>query len=260
MVTALVTGATAGLGRAFVDRLAGEGYDLVLVARTEDRLRAVADEVVAQRGVHAEVLAADLAEPDDLDRVAARVASTDAPIDLLVNNAGFGLNAPFLDTTAEQQEHYLDVLVRAVLRLSHAAAGAMAARGHGAIINVGSVAAFAPLNTYSAHKAWVTTFSQALAAELAPRGVQVMAFNPGFVRTEFHQRAGMSTSDIPDAMWLDADEVVATALRDLRRGRDLSIPDLRYKGLVAAMRHLPQGLISRVGRGMRSRQGHGDGA
>ena len=87
-----------------------------------------------------------------------------------------------------------------------------------------------------------------------------MAFNPGFVRTEFHERAGMSTSDIPDAMWLDADEVVATALRDLARGRDLCVPDLRYKGLVAAMRHLPQGLITRVGRGMRSRQGSdGDG-
>ena len=255
MVTALVTGATAGIGRAFVDRLAGEGRDLVLVARTEDRLRAVADEVTAARGVAVEVLPADLAVRDDVDRVATRVASADAPIELLVNNAGFGLNAPFLDTTVDDQQRYLDVLVGAVLRLSHAAAGAMADRGRGGIVNVGSVAAFAPLNTYSAHKAWVTTFSQALAAELAPRGVQVMAFNPGFVRTEFHQRAGMSTSDIPDAMWLDADEVVATALRDLRRGRDLCVPDPRYKALVAAMRHLPQGLITRVGRGMRSRQG-----
>ena len=255
MVRALVTGATAGLGRAFVDRLAGEGYDLVLVARTTERLRVVADEVRERRGVEAEVLPADLAVADDLDRVADRVAAGEAPVDLLVNNAGFGLNQPFLATTAEDQERYLDVLVRAVLRLSHAAAGAMAGRGRGAIVNVGSVAAFAPLNTYSAHKAWVTTFSQALAAELAPRGVQVMAFNPGFVRTEFHQRAGMSTSDIPDAMWLDADRVVETAMRDLARGRDLSVPDLRYKGLVAAMRHLPQGLVTRVGRGMRSRQG-----
>ena len=255
MVTALVTGATAGLGRAFVDRLAGQGRDLVLVARTEDRLHAVADEVAAVRGVQVEVLPADLAVPDDLGRVAARVGSADAPVDLLVNNAGFGMNAPFLATTAEDQQRYLDVLVGAVLRLSHAAAGAMADRGRGAIVNVGSVAAFAPLNTYSAHKAWVTTFSQALAAELAPSGVRVMAFNPGFVRTEFHERAGMSTSDIPDAMWLDADEVVATALRDLARGRDLSVPDPRYKVLVTAMRHLPQGLVTRVGRGMRSRQG-----
>ncbi len=255
MVTALVTGASAGIGRAFVDRLAGQGRDLVLVARTEERLRAVAEEVTATRGVGVEVLPADLAVREDLDRVAARLASTDDPVDLLVNNAGFGLNAPFLDTTAEEQQRYLDVLVGAVLRLSHAAAGAMAERGRGAIVNVGSVAAFAPLNTYSAHKAWVTTFSQALAAELAPSGVRVMAFNPGFVRTEFHQRAGMSTSDIPDAMWLDADEVVTTALRDLERGRDLSVPDPRYKVLVAAMRHLPQGLVTRVGRGMRSRQG-----
>jgi short-subunit dehydrogenase len=255
VVTALVTGATAGLGRAFVDRLAGVGHDVVLVSRTADRLQAVADEVARTHGVAAEVLAADLADGDDLDRVAARVASPDRPVELLVNNAGYGLNRPFLDTTAAEQQHYLDVLVRAVLRLSHAAGGAMAARRSGAIVNVGSVAAFAPLNAYSAHKAWVTTFSRALAGELAPHGVRVMACNPGFVRTEFHQRAGMATDVVPHGMWLDADTVVATALRDLARGRDLSVPDPRYKVLVAAMRHLPQRLVGRVGRGVRSRQG-----
>lgn len=253
-MTALVTGATAGIGRAFAERLAADGHDLVLVARTEDRLREVADGVAAAHGVTTEVLPADLGESAQLSAVAARVASADQPVDLLVNNAGFGLNRPFLSTSAHELDRHLDVLVRAVLQLTRAAGGAMADRGRGAIVNVSSVAAFAPLNTYSAHKAWVTTFSQGVAAELGGHGVRVMSLNPGFVRTEFHQRAGMSTSDIPDAMWLGVDAVVDAALRDLARGRGVSVPDLRYKGLVAMMRHLPQRIVGAVGRGVRARQ------
>ena len=253
-MTALVTGATAGIGRAFADRLSGEGHDLVLVARTAERLEAVAAEVRDRRGVEVEVLPADLAVRDDLDRVAGRLADPGRPVDLLVNNAGFGLNQGFLATARDDLDRYLDVLVRAVMHLSHAAAGAMVERGRGDIVNVASVAAFAPLNTYSAHKAWVTTFTQALAGELRPHGVHAMSLNPGFVRTEFHQRAGMATDPIPDAMWLDVDAVVTTALRDLRRGRDLSVPDPRYKGLVALMRHLPVGLVGGIGRGVRARQ------
>lgn len=255
-MTALVTGATAGIGRAFVERLARDGHDLVVVARTTARLEEVAEQVSAAHGVDVEVLAADLADADDLARVVDRVGARDRPVELLVNNAGFGLNRPFLQTTLADQDRYLDVLVRAVLHLTHAGGRAMAERGRGAIVNVASVAAFSPLNTYSAHKAWVTSFSQAVAAELAPRGVRVMSLNPGFVRTEFHERARMSTSDIPSFMWLDADAVVDAALADLRRGRTLSIPDPRYKVLSSAMRLLPDALIGRVGRGMRSRQGH----
>lgn len=254
MPTALVTGATAGIGRAFCERLARDGHDLVLVARTASRLEQAADELRATHGVDVEVLAADLAEATDLDRVVARVASTDQPVDLLVNNAGFGLNRPFLTTSTEDEERYLDVLVRTVLRTTHAAGKAMAERGGGQIVNVSSVAGFAPLNTYSAHKAWVTTFTQAVAGELGAWGVRVLALVPGFTRTEFHERASMSTSDIPSFMWLDADAVVDTALRDLRRGAVLSIPDVRYKGLSAVMRLLPDGLVGRVGQGMRRRQ------
>lgn len=253
MPTALVTGATAGIGRAFCSRLARDGHDLVVVARTESRLQEVADDL-AVHGVDVEVLAADLSDDADLDRVVARAASTDRPVDLLVNNAGFGLNTPFLRTAAEDEERYLDVLVRAVLRTTHATAKVMAERGHGEIVNVSSVAGFAALNTYSAHKAWVTTFSQSIAAELAAHGVRVMSLNPGFTRTEFHERASMSASEVPSFMWLDADAVVDTALRDLRRGKVLSIPDLRYKGLSTAMRLLPEGLVGRVGQGMRRRQ------
>lgn len=256
-MTALVTGATAGLGRAFVERLARDGHDLVLVARTTSRLQEVAEQVSAAHGVAAEVLTADLADATDLARVVDRVASRDRPVDLLVNNAGFGLNTPFLRTTLAGQDHYLDVLVRAVLHLTHAAGRAMAERGTGAICNVASAAAFAPLNTYSAHKIWVTTFSQAVAAELQARGVRVMSLNPGFVRTEFHQRARMSTASIPSFMWLDAGAVVDAALRDLARGRRGSIPDPRYKVLSALMRVLPDAVVGRTGRGVRARQRQG---
>jgi uncharacterized protein len=252
--TALVTGASAGIGLAFVERLARGGSDVVLVSRTEARLQEIADRIAATHGVTAEVLPADLSDRDGLAQVEQRLADHDRPVNLLVNNAGFGLNASFLDSSLDDQAYYLDVLVTAVLRLTHVAGRAMADRGAGAIINVASVAAFAPLNVYSAHKAWVTTFSQAVAAELGPRGVQVMSLNPGFTRTEFHQRADMSTGDIPGFMWLQADAVVDAALKDLARGRALSIPDARYKGLTALMRHLPAGLVGRVGRGMRSRQ------
>lgn len=254
MTTALVTGATAGIGRAFVERLARDGHDLVLVARTEDRLQRVAEEVADAHGVGTEVLVADLADRGQRGAVEERLRSTDAPVGLLVNNAGFGINRPFLATDVEAEQQALDVMVVAVMRLTHAAGGAMKERGHGAIVNVASVAAFAPLNTYSAHKAWVTTFSRSIASELARHGVRVMSLNPGFVRTEFHERSRMSTAEIPDFMWLDADAMVAEAMRDLARGRDLSVPDLRYKALSTLMRATPDAIVGRIGRAMRHRQ------
>lgn len=251
MTTALVTGATAGIGRAFVDRLAHDGHDVVLVARDEARLRQVADEVVAAHGVSAEVLPADLADHDQCASVEARLADPAAPVGLLVNNAGFGLNTPFAQSTVTDEERQLDVLVRAVLRLTHASVKGMVTRREGAVVNVASVAAFVPFSTYSAHKAWVTTFSQSLALDLQSHGVKVMALCPGFVRTEFHERMDMSTSDIPSWSWLDAETVVDAAMRDLARGRSLSVPDLRYKTAVAATRLVPASVAGRIGRAVR---------
>lgn len=239
MATALITGATAGLGRAFVERLARDGHDVVLVARDHDRMLAQADDLRAAHGVDVEVLPADLGDLDACRRVEVRLADRDRPVDLLVNNAGYSLNAPFLAHDVEVEQQFLDVLVRAVMRLTHAAAGAMVERGRGAIVNVSSVAGFSARGTYSAHKAWVTAFSQAIAQQVAGDGVQVMALCPGYVHTEFHQRAGIDVDAIPEVLWLDADDVVDTALRDLRRGRDVSVPDARYKTLVALARHLP---------------------
>jgi short-subunit dehydrogenase len=254
MTTALVTGATAGIGWSFCRRLAGLGHDLVLVARDVARLQERAEQLRAEHGVQVEVLGADLSDRADVQRVAERLASQQAPVDLLVNNAGFGLRTPFLRSDVADEERMLDVLVRAVLVLSHAAAGAMRERGHGAVVNVSSVAGFTAMGSYSAAKAWVTTFSEALAQELTGSGVRVQALCPGWTRTEFHQRGGMSVRGLPDLAWLDADELVEASLRDLRRGTVVSVPSARYKVAAALLRHTPHGLVRAGSRRLEARR------
>jgi short-subunit dehydrogenase len=243
VATALVTGPTAGIGRAFADKLAREGYDLVLVARDEGRLKEVATEISKLHGVACEVLAADLTDPAQLAVVERRFA--DGPIEVLVNNAGFGQKKPFWANTIEQEEKQLDLLVRVVLRLTHAAVLPMIERGSGAVVNVSSVAGFVPRGTYSAHKSWVTNFSAGLAIELHAKGVAVMALAPGFVHTEFHARMGMDKSAVPSFLWLDATDLVDEAWKDLMQGKAISIPSWRYKLIAAGARYVPRTLIAR---------------
>ena len=243
--TALVTGPTAGIGHCFARQLAGRGYDLVLVSRDVTRLEEVATALRASYDVEVEVLAADLTDRAELAAVEGRLADRDRPVELLVNNAGFGLKGRFLDNTADAEEAMLDVLVTAVLRLSHAAMGPMTERGSGGVINVSSVAAFLPRGSYSAAKAWVNSFSEWAANEYRPRGVTVMALCPGFTRTEFHQRMDVAQDAAPDFMWLDADQVVSTALRDFDRGKVLSIPSAQYKAVTAAARVIPTRVLQR---------------
>ena len=244
MAIALVTGSTSGIGAAFAERLAARGYDLVLVARTAPRLEAQAEQLRHRYGGAVEVLPADLADPLALLEIEARLAAE--PFDLLVNNAGFGTNRRFADGAIDEEERQLDVLVRAVLRLTHAAVGPMIRRGSGAVINVSSVAAFVPGGTYAAAKAWVTYFSEGLAGELEGKGVKVMAVCPGFTHTEFHERGGMDVSAIPERLWLTPDEVVDGALADLARGRRVSIPSGTYKVLATVARHAPHRLVTAV--------------
>ncbi len=244
MATALVTGPTAGIGRAFADKLAREGYDLVLVSRDEGRLKEVATEISRLHGVACEVLAADLTDPAELALVERRFA--DGPIEVLVNNAGFGQKKPFWANTIEQEEKQLDLLVRVVLRLTHAAVLPMIERGSGAVVNVSSVAGFVPRGTYSAHKSWVTNFSAGLAIELHAKGVAVMALAPGFVHTEFHERMGMDKTIVPSFLWLDATDLVDEAWKDLMQGKAISIPSWRYKLIAAGARYVPRTLIARL--------------
>jgi uncharacterized protein len=244
--TALVTGATAGIGHEFCVQLAARGHDLVLVARDEARLEAVAEVLRADYGVRVEVLPADLGDPARVAAVAARLADRDRPVDLLVNNAGFGLKRRFLDNPIEAEVQMLDVLVTAVLRLSHAALGPMTERGRGGIVNVSSVAAFLPRGTYSAAKAWVNSFSAWAHTEYAGQGVTVMALCPGFTKTEFHQRMEVSRGSAPSFLWLDADRLVREALEDLDAGKAMSIPSKRYKVIARLSRTVPRSLLQRA--------------
>ncbi|MCR1782029.1 SDR family oxidoreductase [Nocardioides carbamazepini] len=247
MPTALVTGATAGIGLEFARQLAARGHDLVLVARDEARLAAVAEELGSSYGVAVEVLPADLTAPDALARVETRLADRAAPVDLLVNNAGFGLRRRFLDNPVDVEQAQQDVLVRAVLRLTHAALGGMVERRHGGVINVSSVAAFLPRGTYSAAKAWVNSFSAWAHQEYAGQGVTVMALCPGFVKTEFHQRLGIDRdSSAPRLLWLEPERLVRDALADFDRGRAMSIPSKRYKTIVTASRLVPRSALQRL--------------
>ncbi|MET7680105.1 SDR family oxidoreductase [Streptomyces sp. NPDC005423] len=252
MTTALITGSTAGIGAAFARRLAADGHNLVLVARDTKRLREQATELHDRHGIEAKVLTADLATDDGIETVAARLGDRRAPVDLLVNNAGFGNKGRYLDVPMADELKMLKVHCEAVLRLTGAAAEAMRERGRGGVVNVASVAAFVPRGTYGASKAWVVQFTQGAALDLAGSGVRLMALAPGFVRTEFHERAGMGTDNIPNWMWLDADKLVAAALLDLARGKSLSIPDVRYKALMGLAKIAPRavlgGFTSKTGR------------
>lgn len=243
MPTALVTGATAGIGAAFARRLAADGFSLVLVARDRDRLSEQAALVARRYGVDAEVLPADLSTDDGLKVVEERLREG---VDLLVNNAGFGNRAMFLSAPVEDELTMMKVHCEAVLRLTYAALPHMRSQGRGGVINVASVAAFFTRGTYGASKAWVVNFSGAVAAETNADGVRVMALCPGFVHTEFHQRAGMDTTSIPKYLWLEADPVVRTAMRDLALGKVVSVPDPRYKVIVGVGRLLPQNLTARI--------------
>lgn len=245
MPTAFITGATAGIGAAFARRLASDGFDLVLLARDAERLERTAADLREVRRPH-RALPADLSTEDGLATAEKRVRDS---VDLLVNNAGFGNKGVFLDVPVSDELTMLKVHCEAVLRLTHAVLPGMLERGRGGVINVSSAAAFATRGTYGASKAWVVSFSQGVAADIGARSrgrVRVMALCPGFVRTEFHERAQMDMSDVPKFMWLDKDDVVNAALRDLRRGVQVSVPSPQYKVIVGVGRLLPRGLVTRL--------------
>ncbi|WP_426593293.1 SDR family NAD(P)-dependent oxidoreductase [Cellulomonas sp. McL0617] len=248
MGTALITGASSGLGLEFAWQLATAKHDVVLVARDEERLARLAGQLEAAAGIHAEVIVADLSNRADVERVAERLRSDERPVGLLVNNAGLGLNQQFVGGDLAREEAALAVMVDAVLVLSHAAASAMVARGRGAILNVASVAALLASGTYSAHKAWVRSFTEGLAVELADTGVTATALCPGFVHTEFHARGAIDVSAYPEIAWLNAEDVVAKGLADVRRGVVISTPSVRYSLASAVVRVSPRSAIRRFGR------------
>lgn len=243
MARALVTGSTAGLGLEFAWQLAGTGHDLILVARDHDRLQAIAEQIRHVHSVQVEVLCADLSDREETGRVALRLTDPVEPVDLLVNNAGYGLRGTFLEVDIEEHERQLDTLLRAVLVLSHAAARMMVQRRRGAILNVSSLAGYTTAGPYAASKSWVTVFTESLAAELKGTGVTATALLPGFVQTEFHERAAISTEGLPRVTWLKAPFVVEQGLRDCERGHVLSIPSIKYRTAGEFSRIAPRPIV-----------------
>jgi short-subunit dehydrogenase len=256
--TALVTGASSGIGAALARRLAAEGTDLVLVARDGGRLDALAAELAtpAAGAVRAEVLVADLAEPGQLGAVEKRLADASRPVDLVVNNAGFGTYGDFAGLDVEGEEREIAVNVLALVRLTHAALGAMLPRGRGAVVNVSSVAGLqaTPGNaTYGASKAFVATFGEAVAGELAGTGVTLTTVLPGFTRTEFHERAGIGGRKVPGPAWMSAADVAAETLDAARAGRPWLVPGMLNKLAAAAIGPVPRGLRRRLAARMAAR-------
>lgn len=257
MTTALVTGATSGIGAGFADRYARLGYDLVLVARDEQRLRAKADELRDRWHVEVEALPADLSSDDERARVETRIADVSRPIEVLVNNAGYSLGVDVVDSDVEDEDRMLGVLACAPLRLTKAALPGMLARNRGTIITVSSVAGVISYNSYGAAKAWALKFSQALSLRLANTGVRAIALCPGLVHTEFHDRSGVDTSGAPRFMWLTVDRVVDECLRDLAKGKVVSIPSRRYRLVIGIGSKLPSSFTARMARnrGIKRRRG-----
>ena len=247
-VTSLVTGASSGIGMAFARRLAARGDDLVVVARSEGRLKELADELQAL-GREVEVLPADLTLADDVGRVEQRLQSDERPVELLVNNAGFGTAGTFVELPVGREDEEIRLNVLALMRLTHAALPGMLRRGHGRVINVSSVGGFQPgpnNATYSATKAFVTSFSEAVHEELRGTGVNVLALCPGFTRTEFHQRGSFDTEHLPKLAWQTPEAVVDEALAAVEKGKALCVPGLVNK-FSASMVHLaPRGVVRRV--------------
>jgi len=249
MSRVLVTGATSGIGRAFAVAFARRGDDLVLVARDSARLDAFAGELSASTHVNAVPQVADLLDATDLVAVEARLHSVDEPVDILVNNAGMGTYGSFtsLDIDREDREVRLNVLT--LVRLTHAALGRMVAQGTGAILNISSLGAYqpAPYNaTYGATKAFVNSFTHSIHEEVRGSGVHVMLVCPGYTHTEFHERAGLGPTSLPEFVWQSPEQVVGAALRDFDRRRSVSIPGALNKTLGALSSSAPAGISRRV--------------
>jgi len=249
---ALVTGATAGIGESFCRLLADNNYNIVLVARDLPRLQERANQLQTKFNVETRVIQADLSTDAGCSMVEQYLANNQ--VDVLINNAGFGLNKAFTMSELKAEQEMFDVLVRTPMRLMHLVLPGMKQRNKGVVINVSSVAGYIAGGSYSAAKSYLTVISESLHTELADTNIKVSALCPGFTRTEFHQRGRMSMKGLPDFMWLDSDALVAKAWSDALKGKAVSIPGWQYQLLVFVIHSLPRSIIRKVGMNLRAKQ------
>ena len=246
---AVVTGATAGIGESFTRLLAAAGFNLVLVARDEVRLNERAAGLREKYGAESIVIVADLATESGCAKVEEFIANNE--VEVLINNAGFGINKPFTISDLAKEEEVLKVLVRTPMRLMHVVLPKMKERNSGVIINVSSIASFIAGGTYGASKSYLTVLSESLHTELCATNIKVSVLCPGFTRTEFHQRGRMKMAGLPQFMWLNSDVLVAKAWKDALAGKPVSIPGWQYKLLVGFISLLPRSFVRRVGMNLR---------
>ena len=251
---ALVTGASSGIGEVFADFLASKDHDLVIVARDLTRLNERADRWRGKYGIEVEVISADLSNSADISVIESRLRDANNPVDVLINNAGFGINKSFTLSKIDEEQALLDVLVTAPMRLMHAALPRMKESNRGTIINVSSVAGWIAGGTYSAAKSYLTVLTESLHTELRGTNVRVHALCPGFTRTEFHQRGRMKMGGLPGFMWLSAEDVVRDSWQAAESGKVISVPGWQYKILSSISRFGPRPLVRKVGMNVRTRQ------
>lgn len=243
---ALITGGTSGIGLAFARGLATRGCDIVLVGRNEDRLASTAQELTVNYGVTCETIAADVGTTEGVEKVSARLAATDSPIEVFVNNAGHGLHHKLATTDTAPLSNAIDVMGTAPVLLGAAAGAAMKERGSGLIITTASVSGLVPMGLYSALKSLVRTWSLSLGFELEGSGVRVVTFMPGWVHTELHERSGITTSNIPSFLWISAERAARECLEGAERGHTYIVPSKRFKIMAALAQHVPVSVVGAV--------------
>ncbi len=240
---ALITGTTSGIGKAFADLLADQGYDLVLVSRDETRMKLQAQDISLRTGISVEVIKADLTYQNERDLVLHRLSDVKRPIRMLINNAGFGINQDFSHSSSKIQKDLIECMVMSTMQFSHAAIAQMKLMKIGYIINVSSVAGFMAGSTYCSAKAWITNFTESLSKELTPFGINVHAICPGFTKTEFHSRCNQDVSGVPSIFWLNPEQIAFKGYKSVLSGKVLSVPGIQYKLLVALHRYAPRFIV-----------------
>ena len=252
--TALITGGSSGIGEAFADVFAANGFDLVLIARREDRLAAIAMRLEKQHGVRVHSMTADLAEPGAPERICLELAARGLTVDALVNNAGYGIPGTFSASEWPRHAAMLQVMVVAVAELTHRLVPGMVGRGYGRVINVASLAALVPApaghTLYAATKAFLVKFSEALASEVRPAGVFVTALCPGFTLSEFHDVTGTraKVSELPGWLWMDAPAVAAEGFSAVMAGYPIYVTGRVNRFIATMSRVIPQSLLVAIGR------------